>query len=105
MRSVWRSVVLAVLAAVLIAAVVLLVLFRYVLPQEEKRQQEQYEPRYVIGEWDGQVAVYEGGAVYPKQVYDVYIRALPAEAQEKILAGIPVEDADQLSVLLQDYTS
>ena len=33
------------------------------------------------------------------------LKALPAEEQERLLAGIPAADRDQLSVLLEDYTS
>lgn len=104
MSSTWRSVVLAITAALLLAAVVLFVLFRFVLPREAP-EDPLFEPQFVIGNWEGQVAVFRGGDAYPMQVYDVSVNALPPEEQEKVLAGIPVADAAGLSVLLEDYTS
>ncbi len=100
MRTMWRSVILAVTVAVATAAVVLALIFRFWLPPRENYNPT---PRYVIGNWQGQVAVFEGGQDYPMLVYDTYINALPEEARQQVLAGIPVEDATRLSLLLEDY--
>lgn len=100
MRTVWRSVILAVTVAVLLAAIALLLIFRFWLPPME---QHTPTPLYVIGQWEGQVAVFEGGKDYPMQVFDTYVNALPEEARRQVLVGIPVNDEARLSVLLEDY--
>lgn len=103
MHSAWRSALLAIAIALLLAAITLFIIFRFIIPYAVDN--DEFEPQFVIGNWDGQVAVFEGNASYPKQVFDVYVSTLPPQEKEKILAGIPVKDADQLSVLLEDYTS
>lgn len=104
MGSTLRSVLLAIAAALLLVAVMLFVIFRFLLPAAAPEQPHN-EPQFVIGSYDGQVAVFERGADYPMRVYDVSIAALPPEEQAKLQAGIPAADADALSVLLEDYTS
>ncbi len=103
MKSAKRVVLLAIAVSLLIVAVVLFVIFRFWLPQRAPRAAD--EPQFVIGDWNGQVAVFEGGEEYPIRVFDVFTAALPAEEQARVLAGIPAQDEDRLSVLLEDYTS
>ena len=102
MRTVWRAVTVAIAAAVALAMVTLVLLFRFWIPAQESPRRT---PPYTIGSWQGQVAVFEGAQRYPMQVFDTAVNALPEEARKKVLEGIPVEDAAQLSALLEDYTS
>ncbi len=97
-----RSAALALAVALLISAVTLFILLRVVLPRIMPERAE--EPQFVLTEWEGRVAVFEGGCDYPMQVYDVYVQALPEEERRALAAGIPAADADALSVLLEDYT-
>ena len=87
--------------ALLLAAVILWVLFRFVLPAEGRYARP---PAYTIREWQGQVAVFEGDQPFPRQVFDVYVEALPPEIQQRVRQGVPAEDEARLSVLLEDYT-
>ena len=87
--------------SLLLAAAILWVLFRFVLPVEGRYSRP---PAYTIGEWEGQVAVFEGDQPFPRQVFDVYVEALPPEIRQRIRQGVPAEDDAQLSVLLEDYT-
>lgn len=103
MSATWRSVLLSVAAALLLAAVMLFVIFRFFLPWPEAEEGD--EPQFVIGVWEDKVAVFESGKDYPMQVFDVFVQALPQEQQQQVRVGIPAEDADRLSVLLEDYTS
>ena len=96
-----RSAALALAVALLISAVTLFILLRVVLPRIMPERAE--EPQFVLTEWEGRVAVFEGGCDYPMQVYDVYVQALPEEERRALAAGIAA-DADALSVLLEDYT-
>ena len=103
MSSTWRSVVLALAIALALAAIILFVLFRWVLPGEGPFNGTQ-EPAYVIGDWQGQVAVFEGRQAYPMQVFDVYVGTLPATQRQQVLDGVPVHDGEQLWQVLEDYT-
>ena len=85
----------------LLAAVVLFILFRFVLPAPTEAAPV---PLYTIGVWEGQVAVFERGQSYPKQVYDMPVTGLPHELRRQVLDGVPVYSEEQLSVLLEDYT-
>ena len=101
MHTVWRTLVGALAVSLLLAAVVLFVVFRYVLPAGSGWQAT---PAYTIGEWQGQVAVFEGDQDFPRQVFDVYVSTLPEELQQQVRQGVPAADDAQLSVLLEDYT-
>ena len=101
MQSVWRSLLWALAVSLLLAAVILFVVFRYVLPAGDGVRRA---PAYTIGEWQGQVAVFEGDQTFPRQVFDVYVSTLPPELQQQVRQGVPAEDDADLSVLLEDYT-
>lgn len=101
MQQVWRPLVWALLASAVLVGVLLLVVTRYVLPRTEG---EPASPRYTIGVWEGQVAVFEGSDPYPKQVYEVAVSTLPEELRRRITQGVPAHNDAQLSVLLEDYT-
>ena len=101
MHTVWRNLSWALAVSLLLAAVILWLLFRYVLPSEGGTPRT---PAYTIGEWQGQVAVFEGDQHFPRQVFDVYVETLPPELQQQVRQGVPAETDAQLSVLLEDYT-
>ena len=101
MQSVWRTLLWALAASLLLSAVVLWVVFRYVLPTDGGGGRT---PAYTIGEWEGQVAVFEGDQPFPRQVFDTYVSTLPPELQQQVRQGVAAETDAQLSVLLEDYT-
>ena len=102
MQSTWRSVILAIAVSMAIAAAALFFIFRYIIPGNKGKDTN--DPLYVIGDWQGKVAVFEEDQPYPRQVFDVYVSTLPEPEQQKLRAGIPAEDDTQLSLLLEDYT-
>ena len=96
-----KTVLWALTVACFLAALILLVLFRYCLPTSGERLGP---PPYTIGVWQGQVAVFEGNQAYPRQVFDVFVGALPEELRYQVLEGVPVRTEDELSVLLEVFT-
>ncbi len=60
---------------------------------------------YVVGEWEGRLAVYIKGCSAPDQVYDVYIATLPEDEQHRLKEGIAAGSEQELAALLEDYTS
>lgn len=60
---------------------------------------------YVVGQWEGLLAVYAAGEQQPITVYDIYIGTFPQEEQVRLTAGIPAADEVTLARLLEDYTS
>ncbi len=98
MQQVGRTLLWALTVSLLVAAVLLFLLFRYVLPGGLR------QPRYTIGEWQGQVAVFEMGASAPRQVFDTYVETLPEGQRRQLQEGVPADNEDQLAVLLEDYT-
>lgn len=62
-------------------------------------------PKYILGEWEGKLAVFIPPSSSPDRVYDVYVSSLPEEEQAKIEAGIAVYDEQTLAGLVEDYTS
>ena len=72
-------------------------------PSSDVSQRQQ--AAYTIGGWQGKLAVYVGGSNTPRDVYDIYISSFPPQEQEKLTAGIPVQNEEELNSLLEDYTS
>lgn len=60
---------------------------------------------YILGVWDGKLAVFLAGSPTPDEVYDVYIVTLPEEEQQALQAGIAIPDEETLQKRLEDYTS
>jgi|GEM_PF-430540 len=60
---------------------------------------------YILGEWEGKLAVFLPGKENPSQIYEVYITTLPSAEQERLQAGVPVGSEEELDRLLEDYTS
>lgn len=102
MRTTSRTLLLALAVSAAVAAVALLIIFRFVMP---KREINAPTPAYTIGVWEGKVAVFEGEDDFPMQVFEEAVNGLPPQQQKEIENGIPVENADELYLLLEDYTS
>ncbi len=101
MQQLWRPLLWALAVSAVLVAIGMFLVVRFVLPQPAR---EPAAPRYTIGVWEGQVAVFEGAQPFPKQVFDVAVSTLPEELRQKITEGVPAHNEAQLSVLLEDYT-
>lgn len=99
--QVGRALLWALTAAVVAMMALAFVVVHFLLPRAAEPEPI---PRYTIGEWEGQVAVFEGAQTRPMQVYDVAVSTLPEELRRQIARGVPAESEAQLSVLLEDYT-
>ena len=61
---------------------------------------------FVVGEWDGRLAVFENGQDTPTQWYEeVWVSSFPEEEQRRLAAGIRVTTAAGLAAVLEDYTA
>lgn len=103
MRTTTRTVILALAAATAVAAVALFIIFRFLLPPKATRYTP--PPAYTIGMWEGKVAVFEGTDSYPMQILDTDVAGLPEEQRAQIEEGVRVEKAEELYLVLEDYTS
>lgn len=68
------------------------------------------EPRdsgsaYLLGEMDGNVAVFDGGSGTPLTVTGIEMASLRKRDREMIAAGMPVETREELAQLLEDLGS
>lgn len=103
MRTTARTVLLALAAAAAVAAVTLFLIFRFLLPTDAARHAP--PPPYTIGVWEGKVAVFEGADNYPMQIFDTDVTTLPDEQRAQVEEGVRVENAEELYLILEDYTS
>lgn len=103
MRTTTRTVILALSAAVAVSAVALFIIFKFILPPKDTRYTP--PPAYTIGVWEGKVAVFEGEDSYPMQIFDTDVAGLPVEQRAQVEAGVRVEQAEELYLILEDYTS
>ncbi len=58
-----------------------------------------------LGEWEGQVALFEKDADRPIEVYEITVRTLPEEEQERLRERILVNNDAELEKLLENYGS
>ena len=103
MHTMARTILLALAASAVVAAVALFIIFRFLLPRTAAR--EVPPPAYTIGVWEGKVAVFEGSDDYPMQILDTDVAGLPEEQRAQVEAGVRVERAEELYLILEDYTS
>lgn len=61
--------------------------------------------RWRVGVWQGHVAVYSASESIPRQVLDTELVSLPEADRQALEAGIPVDTAEALASLLEDYDS
>ena len=59
----------------------------------------------ILGSWKGYLAVFEGAAKEPKQIYPLKIEALPVEDQQALAEGIQIRNPNRLRELLEHYLS
>lgn len=62
-------------------------------------------PAYWLREYEGKLAVFEEGTPQPVQIIDLDVRTLPPYDQGLLQAGIAADSRQELSRLLEDYTS
>lgn len=73
---------------------------------EEPTAPTSEEVVFVVGEWNGHLAVFENGKEPPAQWYEeVWVSSFPPEEQRRLAAGIPVSSAAELAAVLEDYTA
>ncbi len=73
---------------------------------KERGGQEEEEVIFVVGEWDGHLAVFEEGEQVPSRLYeDIWIISFPPEEQQRLMNGIRVTSQAELHGVLEDYTS
>ena len=68
-------------------------------------QPESQDHEYILGEWEGRLAVYRTGESEPDSVLDVYLGLLPPADAQALREGIPVEDQTELDRRLEDFMS
>jgi len=71
------------------------------LPQHSNSE----NPKYLLGEQEGRLAVYTIGKETPDLVFDVYIKYLPQMDQEALKEGIVIQDYGELTKRIEDYIS
>ena len=60
---------------------------------------------YYLGVYEGKLASFETGKAVPLEIYDIPLKFFSEYDQELLQKGIPAEDKDALSVLVENYTS
>lgn len=60
---------------------------------------------YVLGEYEGRLAVLSPDKTTAYEVFDIYINTLPAYDKELLHNGIKIRSIEELNSLLEDYNS
>lgn len=68
-------------------------------------EQQSLKPRYLLGAYQGKLAVYIIGKKEPELVFDRFLHYLPDVDREKLEEGIEVAEYSELMRLIEDYTS
>lgn len=68
-------------------------------------QPEPSHTMWIVGIWQGYVAVFRENADLPETVLDMPVSALPEPDRSALEQGIPVSDGQALAALLEDYGS
>jgi len=102
----------AALALVVMAAVVAVSLpdKRETIPLQEtlsdvEKEEEQQGPMYILREYEGRIGVFIAGEAEPETVLDVLVKYLPEYDREQMRQGIPAGSYNELTALIEDYSS
>lgn len=60
---------------------------------------------YIIGEYDGKVAVFKENEDSPVEIFNSYTNMLPLEDAQALKNGIKVHSEDELNRIIEDYIS
>ena len=60
---------------------------------------------FILGEYEGKLAVLSPDKKIVHEIFDVYINTLPAYDKELLHNGIQIKSTEQLNSLIEDYTS
>ena len=63
------------------------------------------EAPYYLGIYEEKLASFETGNPIPIEIYDIPVHFFSEYDQDLLKKGIPAEDKDALSVLVENYTS
>lgn len=103
-RVIMYGVLLGTMLLILLSFIGVMLVERQNQSAPERREDE--EAVFVVGEWDGHLAVFEDGATTPSRLYeDIWIVSFPPEEQERLTNGIRVTSQAELHGVLEDYTS
>ena len=76
-----------------------------IIKDVETQDSSQNQNIYILKEYDGKLAVFRENQSKPYQVFNVYVKTLPAFDQGQLKQGIHVDGDDELSSLIEDYIS
>ena len=60
---------------------------------------------FIVGAWEGYVALWRQGQTEPMRVFPYSVASLPPADQRALEKGIVIEDETELAHLLEDYLS
>ena len=60
---------------------------------------------YIIGEYDGKVAIFKENDDSPVEIFNSYTNMLPLEDAQALKNGIKVHSEDELNRIIEDYIS
>ncbi|MBQ8927469.1 MAG: hypothetical protein IJ055_04230 [Oscillospiraceae bacterium] len=105
-----RSILWMLVTVMLICAVVVLVTAGRLIAREksaaaayEAAMQERPPIGYVLGEYEGHLALYRENAARPYHILTAQVALLPEADQAAVREGIPAATEEELRVLLEDF--
>jgi len=63
------------------------------------------EYKYYLGDYRGNLAVYNSGEDMPIEVFNIHTSSLPGPDYQRILQRIGARDEEELQLLIEEYTS
>lgn len=74
-------------------------------PTDPAHEADNASPEFVLRSYEGKIAVFRPDDSKPLEVLDIYVTHLPDLDIERLEAGIPVRDQDELLRYLEDFDS
>ncbi len=63
------------------------------------------ESIYILGIYNGKLALFNGESRYPLKIYDLWVRSLPSSDISRLEEGIKIFSEEQLFSIIEDFTS
>ena len=69
------------------------------------KPQSETKIQYTLKDYNGQIALFVGDEINPKEIYNTFTTSLPLEDANDIRNGITVYSEEELNELLENYLS
>ena len=91
--------------ALFIGTIAIIIPFKNTAKQQEIRNNETKTYQYKLADYNGYIALFSTNKTEPVEIYKILTDSLPSSDKKSLENGIYAETAEELALILEDFTS